>query len=115
FLRNEKPTTDGAGRSASDLVFSRVAVAIFSAHLYLIPDRAHALGPEAHWLSLGQYSSPHRKCVARMATVSSAASSRRVAGGGHFRVAPCPGGIRGMDHGAEECADGFFLFAGTSC
>ena len=36
-------------------------------------------------------------------------------GGGHFRVAPCSGGISGMDHRAEECADGFFLFTHTSC
>jgi len=32
-----------------------------------------------------------------------------VAGGRHFRVAPCSGGISGMDHGAEEYADGFFF------
>src|SRR5262249_29975710 len=104
-----------AGRSAPDLVFARVAVAVFSAHLYLIPDRTHALGAQAHWLSLGQYSSPHSKCVAPMATAKRAGSSRRVFGGGHFRVAPCSGGISGMDHGAEECADGFFLFTYTPC
>ena len=115
FYVTKKPSADGAGRSAPDLVLARVAVAIFPAHLYLIPDRALALGPETHWLSLGQYSSPHRKCVAPMATVNSVESSRRLAGGGHFRVAPCSGGISGMDHRAEECADGFFLFTHTSC
>src|SRR6476646_2284423 len=96
------------------MVFPRVAVAIVPAHLYFIPDRAHALGPESHWLSLGQYSSPHRKCIAPMATAGRAENSRRVARGRHFRVAPCSGGIRGMDHRAEECADGFFLFTHTA-
>src|SRR4029079_12783602 len=83
--------------------------------LYLIPDRAHALGAEALWISLDQYSSPRGKCVARMATLSRAASSRRVAGGWDFRVAPPSGGISGVDHRAEECADGFFLFTRTPC
>ena len=73
------------------------------------------MGVEPHWLSLGQYSSPHSKRVSLMAIVSRVESSRRMAGGGDLRVAPCPSGISGMDHRAKECADGFFLFTRTPC
>ena len=95
----------------ADLVFPRIAVTIFSAYLHHVQSRALALGSEPYRLSLDQYSSPRDECVAVVVVVGTAASARRLAGGRHFRLAPCSSRVGCLDHRAKKRADGFFLFA----